>query len=194
MGKVILIYVICIFSLSLFSSCDENANNHKINDVDVFSNEFLGYGLFEPAPLRITAYFSECGEFGDHFEEVLVSKIEDNKYLVNLIQYDLSCGPPPPPINGNEVDYRREEVINNDSIIITNFKSKVILRYIHEVVSAKLLEENFVHSGQAFTIENMDSTMFISLYGNDKNNEVRYVQFIKGIGFEPMTNEYNYIQ
>jgi hypothetical protein len=90
-----------VLVILLFSGCwpsndePENSLEKKEQEVDpeFFSLQFSGVGLIQPTPVTIEATFSESGEWGGHFEEVIISANSEEEFTIHYVQYAKQCGP-----------------------------------------------------------------------------------------------------
>ena len=111
--------------------------------------------------LKIEARFSECGEWGGHKEEIIVSS--DRKENISAT-YNIY------PFNCDSLDYyygKNDLTPTSSKTILLNEKTKkAIVDYIHRLTQSKIAERFPGHAGNLFSIVNTDSSLNIQVYDN----------------------------
>jgi hypothetical protein len=111
--------------------------------------------------LKIEARFDECGEWGGHKEEIIISSDKKENIYATYNIYPFNC---------DSLDYyyskRDLTPISSTTILLTDKTKKSIVDYIHRLTQSKISERFPGHAGNLFSLVNTDSSLNIQVYDN----------------------------
>ncbi|TDO95610.1 hypothetical protein [Flavobacterium sp. 245] len=168
---------ILIVLLLLMISCDKKQEGEKValkNKTVVFFDPLSLGASGVDANLKITAYFSECGEWGGHHEDLKIFSKEGNykDQFLNYRKTNIDCD------NRDSKGRNIETVVVQKTIKLTEPNKKSLIAYMKRMIESKVQERFPGHAGDQFSILNADSTFVIEVYDKDSNNVRSYNQLL----------------
>ena len=151
--KIVHILVILLILFSCSNS--ENTSN---------SNEYF-YGYFgnsknnQNEHLTIKTRFDECGEWGGHFEKIIIfNKNDSRKLYAKYEETNYDCS------NGNQ----NPKIVKTNEVEVKEIEKKEIKNYLKKLIEFK--SNSFVtgNSGMSYSAVSQDSTLIIYTYNNDE--------------------------
>lgn len=123
--------------------------------------------------LLITAHFSECGEWGGHYEKLTIVINDSLEPYLNYERYKVACDSVN-PLNGSPYqipDYTKHLKLNAKN-------TQSIENYITRLSKSKLGERFPGHAGNEFLVVNHDSTLLLSVYDNKQTDVESYYKLL----------------
>ena len=136
---------IFILFLLILTGCSSKKESHKNFERALnYSGEKnpLAF-LYQTDTLKLTATFSECGEFGGHNEKIQIFGNYKKEYFARITKdsIDLDC----------PNDFEAKAVIVQDTIVrIDNSKEKKILKYLNLLYKRSIEGKAISHSNDYF--------------------------------------------
>lgn len=126
------------------------------------------------ANLKISAFFSECGEWGGHSEELKIFTKERNykDYFLNYTKTNIDCD------NRDSKGRNLETIVAKKTIKLTDSDKKSIISYMKRMIDSKVAERFPGNAGNSFSIINADSTLVINVYDYNSKNLKSYNQLL----------------
>jgi hypothetical protein len=171
MRKIFLFLLLFIFSCSKKKEVDTIELKDKT--VVFFDPYSLGLTGID-ADLKINASFSECGEWGGHYEDlkIFVKEKNRNDYFLNYIKTNVDCD------KRDKNEKTLETVAIKKTIKLTDANKISIIEYMQRMVESKAEERFPGHAGDSFSIMNFDSTFVIKVYDYNSKNFKSYNQLL----------------
>lgn len=127
--------------------------------------------------LTLEARFSECGEWGGHREEILISNWKrDSSTLIHTI-YPYKC---------DSLDY----YYGNDSLapasirqisLLDSSAKEAVIQYIQQLIVSKSKERFPGHAGNIFSVQNSTKTLKIKVHDLSEEPVKSYKQLISAL-------------
>ena len=132
------------------------------------------------ANLKISAFFSECGEWRGHSEElkIFTKKRNYKDYFLSYTKTDIDCDKR--DSKGNNI----ETVAVKKTIKLTDSDKKSIIAYMKRMINSKVEERFPGNAGDSFSIMNSDSTFVIKVYDHNNKNSKSYNQLLVELKLE----------
>ncbi|WPO78603.1 hypothetical protein [Flavobacterium sp. KACC 22761] len=171
MRKLGLLFLLLIFSCSKKQEVTKVKSEDK--PVDFFDPITLGSTGVD-SNLKINAFFSECGEWGGHYEELKIFAKESNykDYFLNYTKTSIDCD------KRDSKGRNLETIVAKKTIKLTDSDKKTIISYIKRMVESKVAERFPGNAGNSFSIINADSTLVIKVYDYNSKNLKSYNQLL----------------
>jgi len=127
--------------------------------------------------LTLEARFSECGEWGGHREQILISNWKrDSSALIHTI-YPYKC-------DSLDYYYGNDSIapvsIRQISLLDSNAKQAVI-QYIQQLILSKSKERFPGHAGNIFSVQNSTKTLKIKVHDQSEEPVKSYKQLISAL-------------
>ncbi|WP_289661364.1 hypothetical protein [Flavobacterium panacagri] len=167
--------LLCFLLVSLSCSKKEESTQTQLKDksIDFFDPITLGSSGGDNN-LKISAFFSECGEWGGHSEELKIFTKKKNykDYFLTYTKIDIDCDKRD-SIGGNVETIAVKKIIK-----LTNSNKKAIIEYMKRMIQSKATERFPGNAGDSFSIINGDSTLIIKVYDYNSKNLKSYNQLL----------------
>jgi len=163
--------------LFLIISCSKKEEDKKVvvNNKSVIFFDPLSLGASGvDANLKISAYFSECGEWGGHQEELRIFSKEGNYKDQFLVYTKTSIDCDKRDSKGHNI----QKVVVEKTIKLTDSDKRSLIAYMKRMIESKVRERFPGHAGDQFSIVNADSTFIIEVYDKDSINVKSYNQLL----------------
>ena len=135
--------------VSLNCICQTNVNN----DIGFFDP-----GNFQNDTLYIKSRFIECGEWGGHIElSKVYAQAED--FYIDYEKFSADCN----TIKANNGE-PGQILFSKQTKKLLEKDKRMIVKYFHQLVDAKLREANPFHFGYTFEIKNTDKSINLFVY------------------------------
>ncbi len=154
-------------------------NQHKVDNEEekhepsaFFDPIELG-SINQTSNLKIEARFDECGEWGGHKEEIIISADKKENIYATYNIYPFNC-------DSLDFYYGKRDIIpaNSKKILLTDKTKKSIVEYIHRLIKSKISERFPGHAGNSFSIVNTDSSLNIHVYDNKELDITSFRQLV----------------
>ena len=153
---------IITFLLILFS-CNKPEN--KANSDESFFGYFGNSENNQYDHLTIKTRFDECGEWGGHFEKIIIfNKNDSKKIFAKYEESDFDCS------NGN----LNPKIIKTNETEINDTQKNEIKNYLKKLVEFKSKSFVIGNSGMSYSAVSRDSTLVIYIYTNDSECKTEY--------------------
>ncbi|MDD2476845.1 MAG: hypothetical protein PHI32_13170 [Dysgonamonadaceae bacterium] len=133
--------------------------------------------------------FSECGEWGGHEENILITTKNDENFYLHYQKYCVECE--------NMVLYKDsigsyyapfKEMTDSFTLVMNEKHKKSIYKFTHELLSAKFREKFPGHAGNRFYLKKFEGLsgdeLIISFYGKDDQLMANYNQLLIELDLE----------
>jgi hypothetical protein len=158
-------------------SCKEGARSTgQITNVSFFDPMEFG-AANHAGRLSVGAGFSECGDWGEHKEEVIIYADSVEKFHADYRVFPYNCDSLPFYLAN---DTLRPSI--SKTIVVQEKEKKAVIDYIQRLAQSKVNErlvDGASHAGNVFSIVNSDSTFFISVRNQKQTDVDSYKQFIR---------------
>lgn len=123
--------------------------------------------------LKIEARFSECGEWGGHKEDILITLNKDKRFYATYKIYPFNC-------DSLDYYYTNENIapVFTKTILLNDTTKKSIIDYIQRLRESKITERFPGHAGHFFSVVNSDSTFYIQVYDNKEFDIKSFKQLV----------------
>ncbi|MBW1294821.1 hypothetical protein [Aquimarina litoralis] len=115
----------------------------KENYFDYLQKHSLG-GIENKYVLTLSAYLTDCGEFGGHQEKLNIKRI-DKKIMGFLTIFETTCSP-----QGYK---NRDNIVSESSFEISEQKVQFIVQYLHKVLENSLKYEMVTHADNEYGVK-----------------------------------------
>jgi hypothetical protein len=172
-----------IFIIILFTSCKSQTEFQKVmkemqKEKSFFDPVELGSGGSK-GNFIIKTRFSECGEWGGHFEKIKVyAKHKSKKFYLDYIQTEVDCN-----LEESSSIYSQDTIVTK-TIELNRSKEKAILNYLEALVKSKVTSRFPGHSGNYFEVEKSDSTFTIKSYDSRKSSMENYLKLLRKLNLD----------
>lgn len=159
--KQISIFLFAVFTLLGCSSKKKNETDFKRLLNNSIEKNPLGI-LYQTDTLKLTAQFSECGEFGGHKESIEIFCNYKREYFAKYVRnsMDLDC-----PNNFEET-----AIIVKDTLFkINSNKEKLVIKYLDKLYRRTLTPKMISHSNDYFKAKTKNSGL--SLFTAEPNKD-----------------------
>ena len=167
-----------LFFLLVIVSCSKKKEVKQIQlkgkSIEFFDPITLGATGVD-SNLKINAFFSECGEWGGHSENMKIFAKEGNykSYFLNYIKSNIDCD------KRDSKGRNIEAIVINKTIKLTDSNKKSIIEYMKRMIESKVEERFPGNAGNSFSIINSDSTLVLKVYDYNSKNLISYNQLLK---------------
>ncbi len=172
------LYIYTLFILIIFS-CENKAQTKNEDFFSYETSKFRGTRKI----VDLHARFSECGEWGGHEENILITTRKDENFHLYYEKYSVNCdsmvlvedsiGTYNEPFN---------KLVDSCTIIMTETHKSAIIRFAHNLLSSKFREEFSGHAGDSFYFKKHEgfsgNGFIIDFYGFDNKILKDYKQLI----------------
>ena len=155
--------LLIIFSSILLISCNDKLENTFFDEFDLGASGSSN-------KLIIYARFDECGEWGGHTEDIIITANSDRKFYATFRKTRVDCDKVSLLYGKPEF----HEVELEKTFELTNSHKEAIEKYAKNLVHSKFSERNPGHSGKIFGIIKTDSTFIIDVYDQNSDNIKNY--------------------
>jgi len=144
------------------------------NDTILFKPDLWSPSSYDPKPrLYITAHFSECGEWGGHYEKLTISLDKSHEPYLEYDRYMVKCD------SVNPLNLFPYQILDYTKHLKLSSKDKEsIENYISRLTRSKIIERYPGHAGNEFHIVNHDSTLLLIVYDNKQEDVYSYSQLL----------------
>lgn len=126
--------------------------------------------LYQNDTLKLTARFSECGEFGGHKEKIQIYRNHKREYFAIFTKdsIDLDCSN----------DFEENAILIKDTVLKINIsKEKLVLKYLNQLYKRSITGKTINHSNNYFRATTNHTGLSLSTDELEKNwNEFRKLQ------------------
>ena len=161
-----------LIAIIILTSCsqqqDKKGDSQEL--INFFSPIEISEGTTQPSTLKIEARFSECGEWGGHKENIIITADENKKFYAAYKIFPFNC-------DSLDFYYNNKNLpsIFNKTIHLNEATKKSIVDYIERMRNSKIDAGIVGHAGNIFSVISSDSTINIQVY----NMNEFYVQSYK---------------
>ncbi|TYA84246.1 hypothetical protein [Seonamhaeicola marinus] len=110
---------------------------------DYLQKHALG-GVENKYVLTLSAYLTDCGEFGGHEEKIEIKR-NDRQLIGVLTIFETTCGQ-----NGYK---NRDKIVSKKAFEISDEKVQLVIQYIHKVLENSLNYEMVTHADNEYGVK-----------------------------------------
>jgi hypothetical protein len=168
--------------LLFFTACTSKKNLEKTTKTNDKVNAFfedLNYHNSDEK-LILSALFDECGEWGGHFEKIVIYGKGGKDLYLDYQKYKVFC---------DSIDKNTKCPIqlmaSERTLKLNKNHKKAIFDYIQRMIKSKI-EESFPsgHSGRSFSVVKSDSTLVIKVYDHKSFDFESYNKLLRELNLE----------
>lgn len=171
--------------LLFFTACTSKKNLEKTTKRNDKVNAFFEDLNFDASDekLILSAHFDECGEWGGHFERMVIYGKGEKDIYLDYQKFKVYC---------DSIDQKTHCPVQLKEIVRT-FKlnesyKKAIFDYIQRMIKSKMGESFPGHSGCSFSVINADSTLVIKVYDHKSFDFESYNNLLSELNLELVKN------
>jgi hypothetical protein len=168
--------------LLFFTACTSKKNLEKTTKTNDKVNAFFEDLNYDNSDERLilSAHFDECGEWGGHFERMVIYGKGEKEIYFDYQKYKVYCD----SINQKTHCPIQLKEVERTFKLNESYK-KAIFDYIQRMIKSKM-EESFPsgHSGRSFSVVKSDSTLVIKVYDHKSFDIESYNKLLSELNLE----------
>ncbi len=163
-----------LFTTMMLAACSQQQEKKEDDRKNiVFFDSIEPSAINQGNNLKIEARFSECGEWGGHKEDIIITLKEDKRFYATYKIFPFNC-------DSLDYYYANEKIapVFTKTILLNDTSKKSIINYIQRLMESKITEKFPGHAGNFFSVVNSDSTFFIQVYDRKEFDIKSFKQLI----------------